>query len=447
MGKIKDFINKNFYEIFNDSHLIYTLIFFISAFLIALLSLFPYTNIGNAVLFLSTSISLTYILLMFISLIPTLEKYLFSEEKRFGRYKIIGFFGVYLISFIIILIYFIFGSSANLTIEFMGWDILLPTLFIVVFFGWNLLQILFLRSGMEILSEKIENKIFPRSKSIETKETFSLIFLILATLIAPLLQIFLILFYIHSYSSLGGDLFIWFIIVNTLIALIISITSWRLISLFLKSRKNNTSNIFSSLFYIFIWLYMIYRIFSFFNSLRGEGKVGANIFTSLIDILLMVITAGLVLRSLGGKIVGAVIFNKNNMPFFLYAFTMLYIQGQIIMITGAGNLVGIFSNRNQVNLVNNFMIFIISFGFYLWYSSYMLQRKGLIERTLFTREEIIQILFDYSEYLGKQTPNEQDFKIFLENQGISSEIMKEKHPTTKELESQSEPEPKEADEF
>ncbi|TFF98049.1 MAG: hypothetical protein EU541_07340, partial [Promethearchaeota archaeon] len=334
MGKIKDFINKNFYEIFNDSHLVYTLIFFISAFLIALLSLFPYSNVGNVVLFLSTSTSFTYILLMLISLIPTLEKYLFSKEKKFDKYKIIGFFGVYSISFIIVLIYFIFGPSANLTIEFMGWDILLPSLFIVVFFGWNLLQILFLRSGMEILSENIENKIFPRSKSIETKETFSLIFLILATLIAPLLQLFLILFYIPSYSSLGGDLFIWFIIVNVLIFLIISITSWRLISLFLKSKKNNTPNIFSSLFYIFIWLYIIYRIFSFFNSLRGEGKVGTNIFTSLIDILLMVITAGLVLRSLGGKVIGAVIFNKNNMPFFLYAFTMLYIQGQIIMITG-----------------------------------------------------------------------------------------------------------------
>ncbi|MBD3211836.1 MAG: hypothetical protein GF311_04435 [Candidatus Lokiarchaeota archaeon] len=440
MGKIKEFLNKNFYKIFNDSHIFYTIIFFISALFVALLSLVPLTNVGNVVLFLSTSISLTFILLMFIALIPALREFLFSEEKRFDRNKIIGFLGTYLISFIITLIYFLLGSSTNLTVEFFGWDVLLPILFIVIFFGWNLLQILFLRSGIETLSEKIEKKILPDYESLDKKEKISLIIMICAVIIPILLQIALLVFFNPLFSSLGGEMYTWFILISVVMFIIIAITSWRLIILYMKSTANNTPNIFSPFFFIFIWLYLSYRTFSFLNSLQGAGNVGADIFTAFMDILLMILTAILVLRSLGGKLFGATIFNEDNMPFFLYAFTMLYIQGQIIMITGAGNLIGVFSDQNQVDMVNNFLIIIITVGFYLWYSSFMLQRKGLIERTLFTREEIIEILKNYREhldnlgYIKKQDLGKAELKTFLEKQKISSEEIFEK-PSQSEKES------------
>lgn len=432
MGKIKDFLNKNFYQIFSDSHLLYTIIFFASALVISMLSLVPRADIGNFVLFLSTSISLTYIILMFIGLIPALKDFLFSEEKRFDRNKIIGFFGVYLISFLITILYFLFGSSSNLTIEFFGWDTLLPILFIIIFFGWNLLQIIFLRSGMEAVSEKIEQRILSEHASLDTKDTFSMIFVIIAIIVAILLQFALIFYYLPQFSSIGGDLFIWFFVINIVIFIIITISSWRLITLYLRSKRNDTPNIFSSFFYMFIWLYIAYRTFSFFSALQGEADLGTDIFTTLMDIFLMVLTAVMVLRSLGGKVLGTTIFNKNNMPFFLYAFTMLYIQGQIIMITGAGNLIGVFSNRNQINLVNNFLIILITIGFYMWYSSFTLQRKGLIERNLFTREEIIKILLNYREhldklgYLNKEQLGEAELKTFLDKEKISSEEVFEK---------------------
>jgi hypothetical protein len=377
---------------------------------------------------------------MFIALIPALRDFLFSEEKRFERNKIIGFFGTYLISFIITLIYFLLGSSTNLTVEFFGWDVLLPILFIVIFFGWNLLQILFLRSGIETLSEKIEGKILPDYESLEKKEKVSVIIVICAVIIPILLQIALLFAFSPSFSTLGGEVYTWFIIINIVMFIIIGITSWRLISLYIKSKANNTPNIFSPFFYTFIWLYLSYRTFSFLNSLQGAGNVGADIFTAFMDILLMILTAILVLRSLGGKLFGATIFDENNMPFFLYAFTMLYIQGQIIMITGAGNLIGVFSDQNQVDMVNNFLIIVITVGFYLWYSSFMLQRKGLIERTLFTRDEIIKILKDYREhldnlgYIKTQDLGKAELKTFLDKQKISSEEIFEK-PTQSEKES------------
>lgn len=427
MGKIKNFLNKHFYKIFSDSHLFYTIIFFVAAFLIAVLSLIPLANVGNIVLFLSTSISLSYIILMFIGLIPALKDFLFSEEKIFDKNKILGFLGAYLVSFLITIIYFIFGPSTNLTVEFLGWDVLLPALFIIIFFGWNLLQIIFLRSGMETISEKIEDKLLPVSSSLGKKQKLSLLFLVIAVIIPPLLQIALIFAYAPSFSSGGGIIFTWFVVVIIGMFIIIAMTTWRIITLYIRSKNNETPNIFSSFFYIFIWLYISYRAFSFLNSLRGEANVGADIFTALIDVLLVVLTAILVLRSLGGKVFSAIIFNKNNMPFFLYAFTMLYIQGQIIMITGAGNLVGVFSNQNQVDLVNNFLIIIITFGFYIWYSSYSLQRKGLIQRTLFTQEEIVNIIMNYRKHLEKlgyvdsENLTEAELKSFLEKQKISPE--------------------------
>jgi hypothetical protein len=104
---------------------------------------------------------------------------------------------------------------------------------------------------------------------------------------------------------------------------------------------------------------------------------------------------------------------------------MLYIEGQIIMITGAGSLAGVFSNRDQINLINNVLILLITLIFYLWYSGYVLQRKGLILRTHFTPKEVIEILKDYRinlemrGLLDKKKPDEHEFQKFLDDQKIT----------------------------
>jgi len=76
IAKFQAVLDKYFHRIFNNSHLMYTIIFFISSLLISLLSFIPYKSVGNAILFLATVISITFILLMFEGLIPQLEKYL-----------------------------------------------------------------------------------------------------------------------------------------------------------------------------------------------------------------------------------------------------------------------------------------------------------------------------------------------------------------------------------
>jgi len=336
---------------------------------------------------------------MFESLIPQLNKYFFSPEKKFDLRKIILFLVNFFISFIIVLIYFINTTSTQIPIQFLGWDVLLPGLFIIVYFGWNIIQIFFLKRGFEDISDKINDKISIKYGISKKKELIHFFFIILALIIPILIQLGTFFGFLPEFAP-GGDR-VLFIGCNIVILLILIITSWRLITLYQRSRKNNSTNTFSSIFYILIWIILWFRSFSFFNSFLNitQASTDPDIISSLIDILLLVFTSIMVLRGLGEKVYDSFIFNANNMPFFLYAFTLLYIEGQIIMITGAGTLTGIFANRNQINLYNNFLIIIITVIFYWWYSEYSLERKGFIIRKHYQPEDVVLVLNDFKDFL------------------------------------------------
>ena len=126
------------------------------------------------------------------------------------------------------------------------------------------------------------------------------------------------------------------------------------------------------------------------------------------DVFLMIATAILVLRGLGGKIYKLKIFNDNNLPFFLFAFTILYVEGQVVMIIGGGYLSGIYSNRAQVNMVNNFLVLMITVFFYWYYAKYILEKKNLILKINYKQEEVIQIVKDFKEYLEERGILEKD---------------------------------------
>ena len=377
----------------------YTIAFLLFSLLIALLSFIPDPNVGNVILFLATVVSITFIFLMFESLIPQLDKYFFSPEKKFDLRKLILFLVNFFISFIIVLIYFLNAISTQMQIQFLGWDVLLPGLFIIVYFGWNIIQIFFLKRGFEDISDKVNEKISIKYGISKKKEIIHLFFLILALIIPILIQLGTFFGFLPEFAPEGDR--VLFIGCNIVILLILIITSWRLITLYQRSRKNNSTNTFSSIFYILIWIILWFRSFSFFNSFLNitQASTDPNILSSFIDILLLVFTSIMVLRGLGEKIYDSFLFNSNNMPFFLYAFTLLYIEGQIIMITGAGTLTGIFANRNQINLYNNFLIIIITVIFYWWYSEYSLERKGFIIRKHYNPEDVAFVIQDFKEFL------------------------------------------------
>jgi len=336
---------------------------------------------------------------MFEGLIPQLNKYLFGPEKKFDKWKLICFTINFFISFFIILPYFLIGTSTELPIQFLGWDIILPALFIIIYFGWNLIQILFLRKGFDDISDKVNNKIIDKYGSSKKKELICIILLILALIIPVLIELATFYGFLLEFPA-GGPRTL--LIASSIVVLIILIiTSWRLITLYIRSKKISSTNSYSSMFYILIWILLWFRSFSFFNALLNitQASTEPDIVSGLIDIILLVFTAIMVLRGLGEKVYDSFLFNSNNMAFFLFAFTVLYIEGQIIMITGAGSLTGVFANRNQINLINNFMITLITVIFYWYYSEHSLERKGFLIRKRYYPEDVALVVKEFSEYL------------------------------------------------
>jgi len=397
----KDKFDKFFYKIFNPSHIAYTIIFSIEVLILIVLNFLGSTALGDIGLFLATTFSLSFIIMMFIGIYPKLETYLFS--KSMDQYKILIFLSIFSVSFIIILLYFLFGSSTQLPIQFLGWDYILPGFYIIVYFGWNISQIFFLKTSFEDISLKANEKILPEVRS-NKNDYISVLFLILAISIPILTQLGTFFAFSQFFEpqppSYPKEPLWWFYGWNIAMFCVILVISYRLFSLFIKSKKNDTLNVFSSIFYVLIWIIIWFRSFSFINSFRSVTQVtGIDAFRAVIDVLLMILTAILVIKGLGSKTYKIRLFNPNNLAFFLFAFTLIYMEGQIVMITGAGSISGTYTNRSQVNLVNNFIVLLITLVFYWYYAEYSLKKNGLILRKIFKQEEVIMIVSDFKEYL------------------------------------------------
>lgn len=428
-SRVKELLNKSFHMILNPSHIFYTVIFIAIVVIIALLSFSPNPSIGNGIVFIATTFSITYLILMLIGIFPKSNSFLFSTDKILSPKKLISFIVCFGISFIILIIYFVFGSSSQLPIEFLGWDIFLPAFFIIIYFAWNLVQILFLRILFEDLSVKFNDKLISDDISSNRNEFLSLVFLIIGIILPILIQLGTYFGFTSYFEPQNPgdplDAVYWYNGWNIAMYIVIAITSWRLITLYIKSKQNNTPNIFSSIFYILIWLVIWYRSFSFIYSFKTVTQtIGIDILRVIIDVLLMIFTAIMVLRGLGSKILRFRIFNQNNLAFFLFAFTILYIEGQIIMITGAGSISGSYTSRSQINLVNNFLILLVTIIFYWWYSEYILERKGLIFKKNFKQQEVIAIVKDFKDYLENSGALDQnkisdwEFQNFLERKKL-----------------------------
>ncbi|MBY9009763.1 MAG: hypothetical protein KGD74_07860 [Candidatus Lokiarchaeota archaeon] len=428
-SKIKIKLDKYFHKIFNPSHIAYTIFFFIEVFILIVFYFLGSTTLGDIGLFLATVFSLSFILLMFIGVSSKFGSYLFSESL--DQYKTIIFIATLGLSFIIILLYFLLGHSTQIPIQFIGWDYILPGFYIVVYFGWNVAQIFFLKTGFEEVAFKVNDKLVSDTNSNRNKY-FSSIFLILAISISILIQLGTYFAFVPFFEPQPPadslEPLIWFNGWNIAMYIVIFIISYRLVFLYIKSVKNDTPNVFSSIFFVLIYLIISYRSFSFINSFRSvSSAVGIDAFRAFVDILLMIFTAILVINSLGRRTYKFRIFNPNNLAFFLFAFTLIYIEGQIVMITGAGSISGTYTNQSQVNLVNNFVVLLITIFFYWFYSEYTLKKNGLILKQMFNQEEVIEIVTDFKSYLinsgalDSEKINDREFQNFLRNKKLDVE--------------------------
>jgi len=423
-SKIMIKLDKYFHKIFSPSHIAYTIFFFIEVLLLIVFYFLGSTTLGNVGLFLATVFALSFILLMFIGISSRFESFLFS--RSLDQHKTIIFVSTLGFSFVIVLLYFLLGHSTQIPIQFIGWDYILPGFYIIVYFGWNIAQIFFLKTEFEDIALKVDERVISDSNANRNKY-FSMIFLILAISIPILTQVgtyFAFIPFFEPQNSTDSSL-LWFNGWNIAMYVAIFFISYRLVFLYTKSVKNDTHNIFSSIFFVLVWIIIWYRSFSFINSFRSVSSApGIDAFRAFIDILLMISTAILVIRGLGSRTFKFRIFNPNNLAFFLFAFTLIYIEGQIVMITGAGFIPATYTNRYQVNLVINFAVLLITIIFYWVYSEYTLKKNGLILKQNFNQKEVIEIVTDFKSHLinsgalDSEKINDWEFQNFLRNKKL-----------------------------
>lgn len=401
--KLFDRLSTMFHKIFETSHLIYTFFFI---FVIIIISFMSFSiDAGDLVLFFATMTSLTFLILTIIGIFNKSETYLFSKERNNYVRKLFALmFGMGL-SLVILSIYFLFGSSSQITIQFLGWDILLPSLYVIIYFGWNLVQIFFIRISFENAATKVnDNMIKQQESNLNRNKNVSTIFTVISILLTVLIQLATHLGAISLFEPVNpSDSLIplyWFQGWNIFMYILIFFLSYRLYQLHMQSLKNETPNVFSSIFHVLIWIIIWYRSFSFIYSFMSvENSLGVDALRIFLDILLMILTSILVLRGLGANVYRFKVFNPNNLPFFLFAFTILYVEGQVVMIIGGGSISGLYSTRGQINLVNNFLILLVTVIFYWWYSKFTLERKNLIFKKSYNQKELVQIVYEFKDYL------------------------------------------------
>ena len=185
-SKIGTKLDKYFHKIFNPSHIAYTIFFFIEALTLILFFFLGSTNLGDVGLYLATTFSLSFIILMVLGVSSKFDKYLFT--KSLDQHKTLIFLGSLGLSAFIILLYFLFGNSTQIPIQFLGWDYILPGFFIVLYFGWNMAQIFFLKTSFVNISENLDSKVLS-SRGSNRNKIFSMVFLILAVLVPVLTQL------------------------------------------------------------------------------------------------------------------------------------------------------------------------------------------------------------------------------------------------------------------
>ncbi|MBA7590699.1 hypothetical protein ES708_32828 [subsurface metagenome] len=139
-SKIIDKLSKLFHKIFEPSHIFYTITFFIVVIMISLLGFNANLIIGNVLLFIASTFSLTFIFLAIFGVVPNMKSFLFSPDKKFDRKKIFSLIIAFGISTVIIALYFIFTSLPEFPIQFLRWDYILPYLFVGIYFGWKFEQ-------------------------------------------------------------------------------------------------------------------------------------------------------------------------------------------------------------------------------------------------------------------------------------------------------------------
>jgi len=403
-SKIRKILHEQFYGILDEERIHYTITFFIAAILIAFFSLFSKEETWpmTTSTFLSAMFFIGFLILMIFTMMKSISMYMFGPIKEW-KYKIIIIGVAMAIGLILTTLLFIYTDPSKMPIVFLQHDKLLPVSFIMVFVGWNVIQIHFIKDGLERPAMKAEIKLIEKNPEKDKQILYAKLFLIIGMAFPFILHIltswgFYILFNQFEDPSNPTQqeltalniFWAWFVVS----IILISIMDFWQFRLYKKSIQYNKPNVFSNIFYMLLWVILWFRSFGFINSFRTATKLASDTFIILGNMLLLVMTSILVLRGLSEKVKKGQYFHEESIPFLVYALTILYVAGQISLI-----LIG-FGTRDQVNMFNNSLILITSIAYYFWYSKYTLERKNMIAKSSLTKDEVINLFIEFTNSLS-----------------------------------------------
>lgn len=411
--KFRQILHDQFHGILDEDKVIYTVIFFVGAIVVSMFSLFgsgetwplTATEIVTMILFLG------FLFLMLFAMIPSVKEYMFGSMKEWWRKIIISLiaFGV---SAIINAILFISLQPDRVPIVFLSHETLFPTIFILIFIGWNVIQIHFIKDGLKDVSENIQEKLVSAESDLAKKRTLAVVFMVLGQAIPILIHIFTVWGFwgdFTTYETPGNPTPAELTNLNTFIAwsvimlIVILITNYWQIRLYKRSAENDTPNVFSNMLYILLWIIFWFRSFGFINAFLSSTSSGSDIFLIIGNVFLLAFTSIMVLRGLAERVKKTQFISEDAVPFLVYALTTMYVAGQVIMIIWG------FGTRDQVNMLNNALILITSLIYYFWYSEYILQRKGYIPRDILTVEEANKAFDEFGNAVLERHPEDRHF--------------------------------------
>ncbi len=418
--QVLQFVNSNFSNVFSSTHWVYTLIFFVMALFIAILRLFKdyFDNILLFALYVATALVFAFFILFVIASADASAPLVVhgTNLKKFGLFMLLFGLSVGITTLA-------FYGSESFPLQYQL-DTMLPVLYMLIFFGWNVIQIFFIKKGIEDISIKVEQKAFKGETSTEGKNGKGTAFLLLGIIVpaSMLVGVIALLFYGDTSSGyllwnhpIGQVVFIAWL---SAMVLLLGASSFNALVLYKQTVKHETPSVFSSIAHMLFLVYILFRSYQFINaagkSFQDPGQ-SMSLANDLLDAVIMVLTLLLLFKGLGSKLSRASFFNKNNLPFMTFLFSTVVIMGNMVLVLGI-NVGGSTVEMPQalVSAINGFMMMAVAVIYYFLYLKRALAQRDQLEKDNYSLHEVQKLFVDYTDTIAG--------KFTMEKAGLHSEM-------------------------
>ncbi|MHA1561598.1 MAG: hypothetical protein ACTSPA_05680 [Promethearchaeota archaeon] len=498
--KTTEIIEGQFLKVFDKRVRLYTIVFIVGAILTGIFTAIQFNEgiqgtsflgkdgITNFNQFMIITISFTMIigfsLILLLSRTKKLHDLIFAEEKEGIKALITGIsLGI---GFVVCLLWWgLVDQGVEDTVPFLQYQTLFGIILAIVFFGWNIIQIIYVKDTIEKTSIKSEARfqIKRELKSNESKNRTATILNIIYMIIPFVFQILFICLFLYFdtpkfFEALdpattrtprfipdnfywsdwlvanpigleesrflvfftGYFVDIWWgtralqgILIWVIIVFGITIaTTQNQVKLYRKSKSNQTINVYSGVFYIIFWFLLWIKLFLIINTYitiatttgGDEASVAwyYQIFDWITSILLMVITILNLVRTFGLKIKS--VESTKITKFNLVIILFIFVSSYW---GGQWSLIASGTSQNILNLGTGVIVSFVYLGFYFWYSKWIMERRGFIRKSSFTTPEtkamLIEVSQRYKERLLQTIENEEIITTTLNDYMLEKKIV------------------------